>query len=1152
MTASTSLSHLLRADQRSRWQRGEAVRVESYLERHPSLHSDPEGLLDLIYNEIVLREESGDTPQIEEYLDRFASFGEQLGRLFEVHRALSKDWGSREGPVDDKDASPYDQPTDPAPPSRPPVVPGYEVLGELGRGGMGVVYKARQIALDRVVALKMLGTGPQTAPRALARFETEARLVARLHHPNIVQVYEVGTCDGWPFFSMEFVAGDSLARHLAGSPQSPRDAARTASLLARAVHYAHQHGVVHRDLKPANILLQESGIRGQESGVRNQGPGDRTGSCLLTPDACPKITDFGLAKDLDDPAGQTQPGDLVGTPSYMAPEQAGGRAGDVGPVTDVYALGAILYEMLTGRPPFKGETSAETLYQVLHADVVPPSRLRPQTPRDLETICLKCLDRDGRRRYGSAAALADDLDRFLDGRPILARRIGPWRRAVKWGRRRPAVAALFAVSAAAALIVGLLVWRHEASERRRREEARTEARTALDRGRSAFLRGDWNESRAQLDRALAHIAAESELSDLRPEVEELRGEADRRLNAQQQKARDDALLRQFVRWREDALFHGMNTLAQGTLLTGMDPAVHRREAEHAAREALALAKFPLEEAAWEPDRCFRDPAQRADVTASCYTLLIVLADVVAERAGPDAERAADLREAERLLRRASSLRPPTRALGLRLARLRQRLGDVEEARAETERAAGLPIVGALDYFLVGTDHARRREFHEAVRAFENAVGLQADHFWAQCYLGSCYLFLRQWEKAAACLTVCLVERPDFVWPHLLRGYAHCRLETFAAAEADFRHAERLLDHSPNEAARYALSVNRGLLRVRQGRSEEAAAEFRRAAALMPDSYVPHVNLARVLREQGKAEESARELERALRLEPPPLVLADYHAERGADLCREKKHGEAAAVCRKALSYQPDYAFAHGVLAHALLELGRYPEAAEEFNAYLKAGGRPVADVYRGRGLARMRQGDYLGARDDYTRVLEAEPGAEIYRHRGWAYFFADAWRPALRDFAEAVRLDPKDADAYAGRGLSHVMLSQYREAIADAEASLRFRPTTPETMHNLACLYAQAVDRIAADARASDRTALTDRCRTSAVRAIRQTLAMVRPEDRKAFWRDKILPDRALDPIRDSTEFRELQREQAAGPGKETGRRGEFGTDFVRPPIHLR
>jgi tetratricopeptide (TPR) repeat protein len=1126
MTVPTRLAKLLRVDQRCRWQRGEPVRVESYLEQHPSLHSDPDGVLDLIYNEIVLREESGDTPQVEEYLDRFGSFGEQLRRLFEVHRALGKSWSGHAASVDGENEFSYDRLTDSFPAAALPDVPGYEILGELGRGGMGVVYKARQLALDRVVALKMLGHGPQASPRALARFEAEARLVARLQHPNIVQVFEVGACDGRPFFSMEFVAGDSLARRLAGSPQPPRDAARTAALLARAVHYAHEHGVIHRDLKPANVLIAADGT--------------------------PRITDFGLAKDLDDPAGRTQPGDLVGTPSYMAPEQAGGRGGEVGPSADVYALGAILYEMLTGRPPFKGQTSAETLYQVLHADLVPPSRLRPQTPRDLETICLKCLHRDGPRRYGSAAALADDLDRFLDGQPIMARRIGPLERAIKWCRRRPAVATLLAVSAAAALVVGLLLWRHETGERRRRDEARTEARTALDRGRSAFLAGDWNESRAQLDRALAGIAAEPELSDLRPEAEALRGEADRRLETQQREARADALYRQFVGWREEALFHGMNTLAQGTLLTGTDPAVHRREAERAAREALAVAEFPLEEAAWEPDAAFGAPQRRADVAASCRTLLIVLADVVAERPGSDAERVAACREAERLLRRASGLGPPTRALGLRLARLRQRMGDAEGARAEAERADRLPTVDALDYFLVGTYHARRGDYPEAVRAFEAAVGQQADHFWAECHLGSCYLFLRQWEKAVACLTVCVVQRPDFVWPHLLRGYAHCRLDAFTAAEADFRRAEGLLDRSPNEPARYVLSVNRGLLRVRQRRPAEAAAEFRRAAVLRPDSYVPHVNLARVLREQGQAEEAARELERALRLNPPPLVLADYHGERGADLCREKRYAEAVAACREALSHHAEYAFPHGVLAEALLGLGRYPEAAAEFDEYLRAGGQPVADVYRGRGLARMKQGDFLGARDDYTRALEAQPSAEIYRHRGWAYFFADAWRPALRDFDEAVRRDPQDADAYAGRGLCRVMLGQYREAVADAEASLALRPVTPETMHNLACIYAQAVARVEADVKATDRASLTDGYRTAAVRTIRRTLALVRPEDRASFWRDKVLPDSALDPIRNSPEFRELRREQEADPGAEAGRRGAFGAIFVRSPFHLR
>jgi eukaryotic-like serine/threonine-protein kinase len=299
-----------------------------------------------------------------------------------------------------------------------PSVPGYEMVRLLSQGGMGVVYQARQRGLNRTVALKMLPAGGHAGPEASARLRTEAAAVARLRHPNIVQVYEIGEVGGCPYFSMEFVEGGSLASTLAGTPRPAREAAHLVETLARAVHAAHGQGVVHRDLKPANILL--------------------------TADAAPKITDFGLAKLLDSDPGNTRSGAIVGTPSYMAPEQArGGEA--VGPAADVYALGAILYELLTGRPPFKGETALETALQVMHEDPVPPARLQPKLPRDLETVCLACLEKQPHRRYASAEAVAEDLRRFLAGEPIQARPAGLVQRGVKWALRRRALAGLIAV-----------------------------------------------------------------------------------------------------------------------------------------------------------------------------------------------------------------------------------------------------------------------------------------------------------------------------------------------------------------------------------------------------------------------------------------------------------------------------------------------------------------------------------------------------------------------------------------------------------------------------------------------------------------------------------------------------------------------------------
>jgi serine/threonine-protein kinase len=295
-------------------------------------------------------------------------------------------------------------------------VPGYEIVGELGRGGMGVVYKARQVGLNRQVALKMVLAGVHAGPPQLARFQAEAEAVAGLQHPNIVQIYEVGRRDGLPYFSLEFVDGGSLLDKVHRQPQPPRDAAHLIETLARAMYYAHQRGIIHRDLKPANVLLTANGI--------------------------PKITDFGLAKRLESSSGHTASGTIIGTPSYMAPEQAGGEIRKIGPAADIYALGAILYELLTGRPPFEAATAMETLRCVIDEEAAPPSRLQPNISADLETICLKCLQKDSGKRYGTAEQLAEDLRRFLSGEPILARPITGPERFWRWCKRNPRTGAL--------------------------------------------------------------------------------------------------------------------------------------------------------------------------------------------------------------------------------------------------------------------------------------------------------------------------------------------------------------------------------------------------------------------------------------------------------------------------------------------------------------------------------------------------------------------------------------------------------------------------------------------------------------------------------------------------------------------------------------
>jgi tetratricopeptide (TPR) repeat protein len=338
---------------------------------------------------------------------------------------------------------------------------------------MGVVFKARQEGLDRLVALKVVLSGQFAGEAERDRFRTEALAVARLSHPNVVQVFEVGECQGHPYLTLEYVAGGSLADRLRAGPLQPRPAAELVERLARAVQAAHDKGVVHRDLKPANVLLAADGT--------------------------PKLTDFGLAKRLDVEAGQTQSGAVLGTPSYMAPEQAAGKGEAVGPAADVYALGAILYELLTGRPPFQGPTTLETVLHVLADEPVPPSRFQPKTPRDLETICLKCLRKEPVRRYASAAELARDLGRFLSGEPIQARRVGRVERLWRWCQRKPLAAGLIAalvVSLLAGTAVSLVLLQTLQSRSRATAEA------ALRRGQGHMQRQEWDQAIADFSAAI--------------------------------------------------------------------------------------------------------------------------------------------------------------------------------------------------------------------------------------------------------------------------------------------------------------------------------------------------------------------------------------------------------------------------------------------------------------------------------------------------------------------------------------------------------------------------------------------------------------------------------------------------------------------------
>jgi hypothetical protein len=411
------LVELVHEELEYRLRAGEEARVEEYLQQFPELHGWPDTVVDLLAVESLYREANGQAASSDEYQERFPKYAELLPARLELLRrqsgtlSLNKPNGDTASkaatvaasPKDGASTLPYLPPARKSSPEaeRPPstymdiAIPGYEVLGLLGRGGMGIVLEARQLSLGRSVALKIIRDAAYAGEEERRRFRAEAEAIACLQHPNVIQIYDIGEHKGLLYMALEHCSGGSLEKKIGGRPVPAAEAAALVEVLAHGVHAAHLKGVIHRDLKPGNVLLTENGAL--------------------------KITDFGLVKRLNLP-GQTSLGAVLGTPSYMAPEQAGGRTNEVGPTTDVYALGAVLYELLTGRPPFRTPNPVDTLLQVLSKETMPPSQLVAGVPPVLEAICLRCLQKAPAHRYPAALELADELRRFQLGQTTEAER----------------------------------------------------------------------------------------------------------------------------------------------------------------------------------------------------------------------------------------------------------------------------------------------------------------------------------------------------------------------------------------------------------------------------------------------------------------------------------------------------------------------------------------------------------------------------------------------------------------------------------------------------------------------------------------------------------------------------------------------------------
>jgi serine/threonine-protein kinase len=737
-----------------------------------------------------------------------------------------------------------------------PQIPGYTVEGVLGKGGVGVVYRAWHLRLHRPVALKMLLAGAHAQPTEQERFQREAESVAALRHPNIVQVYDVGDVDSRLYFTMEFVEGGNLAEQLRGVPQPARQAAALVATLADAIQAAHQCGIVHRDLKPGNILL--------------------------TKDGTPKVTDFGLARRLESGAGLTLSGIPMGTPSYMAPEQARGDRDAIGPATDIYALGAILYELLTGRPPFRSETASATLHQVVKEDPVLPRRLNRRVPRDLQTICLKCLHKEPPRRYATAQALADDLHRFERGEPIRARPVGSIERAVRWARRRPALAGALAsgVLLATALVVTVLWWHGQQTALRAAAVAYAEA--DLNESERLRDRGEFKTSAAVLQRAKDRLGefVPPEVRDrlltafgdleLVTRLETIRltqtpalvapsgtGTVDREYRAAFRDGHladgqaDPELVAERI--RASSVRHSIVAALDDWAVRTPDQAQQAwclqaaQRADGAADSWCHRARDPK---VWQDRSELAELAAAAAVKAQSLSLLVALGRRLQDAGG----------DASALFQRILHEHPEDFWVNLQMGNALVKR-DPKEAIGYFRAALALRPNSAVVVSNLAVALRAAGKLDEAIACDERALRLDPGYAPAHNNLGLVMRDRGKLDEAQGSFQRAIEANPKFVHAHMNLGNLLRRKGETAEAIACYQEAARL---SPgNGAPDYSI----GLIMAEQGRIEEAIQHYQRAVQIDPRLFQAHCNLGRLLTDQGRLDDAIEHLQAAITIEP---------------------------------------------------------------------------------------------------------------------------------------------------------------------------------------------------------------------------------------------------------------------------------------------
>jgi serine/threonine-protein kinase len=848
-----------------------------------------------------------------------------------------------------------------------PQIPGYQVEAVLGFGGMGVVYQARHLRLNRPVAVKMLLCGTYAGPAERERFQREAEAVAGLRHENIVRVHDVGDHAGRPYFTMEFVEGGSLAQKLAGAPQPAGPAARLVATLAGAVQAAHTCGIIHRDLKPANVLLTADGVA--------------------------KISDFGLARRLEGGAGLTHSGVPMGTPSYMAPEQALGQTRAIGPALDVYALGAILYELLTGRPPFTGETAAATMQAVITRDPVPPSRLHGGVPRDLETICLKCLHKEPQRRYASARALADDLSRFGEGWPIHARPVGWAERSWRWCRRKPAASALLATLLAVVFLTagsGLWLERQWADRRGRAREA---VETALAQVPGLRVQGRWPEAEAVLTQARSRLG-EADSDDLGRRL--ARAEAGLRLGAALERIR----LTPAIDGNRFDYPSMAEAYAQAFMNAGLDVwgdeetvAVQIRDSELRPQLVMALDHW----------------AYVADALKDRQAMARLLD--LARRADPDPVWGDRFRDRE-LWRNQEALE--------RLA------AEAQEhlAKDAPDNGPPTPLVTLLAKKLGQKDN-------QAEPLLRTAQGQHPEDFWLNYALGEA---LREGKPAEAVgfYRAALATRPTVAAAHLEVGLALLRL---GQMDESIRSVRKAIELEPT-AARHHHGL--GMCWQARGELDKAMASYRRASEISPKYAAPHNNLGMCWQARGELDKAMASYHRALELDPKSVP-----AHHGLGQCWQAR-GEldkAMASYRRASELGPKYAAPHTTLGMCWQAKGELDKATASYHCALELDPKSVA-AHHGLGTCWQARGDLDKAMASYRRASELDPkSAPPHNNLGMCWQIKGKLDEAIAEYRRASELDPRRSIAHLGLVDALIRTGRVEEACAAVRRGLDLLPS---------------------------------------------------------------------------------------------------------------